>query len=110
MKIIKYILAITFIGGGLQTVFAQTPTQPSPTPKISETVAKNLEQATNKTPVPRERREQAYAKLLEGQRYIWNIYRSRSQTGLANTVRLAKQSLQKAVELDPTLAEGYTAL
>ncbi len=114
MKNIKYILAITLIGGGLETAFAQTSTQPSPTPKISETIAKNLEQATNKTAIPRERREQAYAKLLEGQRYIWNINwnisRSRSQTGLANAVRLAKQSMQKAVELDPTLAEGYTAL
>jgi len=110
MKNIKYILAITLIGCGLQTVSSQTPTQPSPTPKVSGRIAKNLEQATNKTAVQREKREQAYSKLLEGQRYIWNIYRSRSQTGLANTIRLAKQSLQKAVELDPALAEGYTAL
>jgi len=110
MKNVKYILAVTLIGGGLQTAFAQNSTQPLPTPKISETIAENLEQGANKIPVPRERREQAYAKLLEGQRYIWNIYRSRSQTGLASAVRMAKQSLQKAVELDPTLAEGYTAL
>ncbi len=114
MKNIKYILAIILFGAGLHTASAQTPTQPSSTPNIFETTAKNLEQTANKTPVPRERREQAYAKLLEGQRYIWNINwkisRSRSQTGLANAVRLAKQSLQKAVELDPTLAEGYTAL
>jgi tetratricopeptide (TPR) repeat protein len=114
MKNIKYILAIILFGAGLHTATAQTPTQPSSTPNISETTAKNLEQVTNKTPVPRERREQAYAKLLEGQRYIWNIKwnirRSRSQTDLANAVRLAKQSLQKAVELNPTLAEGYTAL
>ncbi len=110
MKNVKYILAITLIGGGLYAAPAQTSTQPSPTPKISETIAKSLEPATNKTEISRERREQAYAKLLEGQRYIWNIYRSRSQTGLASAVRLAKQSLQKAVELDPTLAEGYTTL
>ncbi len=110
MKNIKYILAIILIGSGLQMASAQTSTQPSPTPKISETIAKNLEQATNKTPVPRERRELAYAKLLEAQRYIWNISRPRSQTSLANAVRLAKQSLQKAVELDPSLAEGYTTL
>jgi hypothetical protein len=110
MKNIKYILAIILIGSGLQMASAQTSTRPSPTPKISETTAKNLEQVSNKPPVPRERRELAYAKLLEGQRYIWNISRPRSQTSLANAVRLAKQSLQKAVELDPTLAEGYTAL
>ncbi len=79
----------------------------SPTPKLSDLLAKNLD---DKSSVSRERREQAYAKLLEGQRYMWNIQRLRSQAGIANYVRLAKQSFQKAVELDPTLAEGYTAL
>lgn len=83
----------------------------SPTPKISETLGKNLDQITDKIVVSREKREQAYAKLLEGQRYIWSVNnRSRAQTNSASGARLARQSLQKAVELDPTLAEGYTAL
>ena len=88
---------------GFQVSFAQNP----PPPKVSETVAKNTAQTTE---IPRERREQAYAKLLEGQRYIWNMSRLRSQAAASTGARLAKQSLQKAVELDPTLAEAYTAL
>lgn len=60
--------------------------------------------------IQRERREQAYAKLLEGQRFLWNMSRQRSQAELANGARAAKDSLQKAVELDPNLAEAYTAL
>lgn len=95
-------VAILFLIG-LQVAFAQNP----PPPKTSGTLAKNLEQTTE---IPRERREQAYVKLLEGQRYIWNMSRLRSQAAVTTGARLAKQSLQKAVELDPTLAEAYTAL
>jgi tetratricopeptide (TPR) repeat protein len=36
--------------------------------------------------------------------------RSLSQGRGASAARLARQAFQKAVELDPTLAEGYTAL
>jgi tetratricopeptide (TPR) repeat protein len=82
---------------------------PTPTPKLSETLAKTLENLSKTEEISRERREQAYAKLLEGQRYIWGMTRQRGQ-GVSNSVRLAKQSLQKAVELNPRLAEGYTAL
>lgn len=123
MKSIKYVLAAFFIFVYLQIGYAQNstelsppprPAQPipitSPTPKISETISKNLGQITDKTAVSRERREQAYAKLLEGQRYIWSVNHSRSQANAVSGVRLAKQSLQKAIELDPTLAEAYTAL
>lgn len=94
---------------GSHTIAAQT-ASPSPTPKISEIVSKNLEQINGSAPVSRERREQAYLKLLEGQRFIWSISRPRSQSGQNNNARQAKQALQKAVELDPKLAEGYTAL
>lgn len=83
----------------------RTPT-PTPTPKLSETLAKNLE---NPSEVTRERKEQAYAKLLEGQRFYWNMTRQRGQSGSSN-LRQARQALQKAVELNPNLAEGYTAL
>lgn len=60
--------------------------------------------------VPRERREQAYAKLFEAQRYMLATGRTRSQSVVANGLSLAKQSLQRAVELDPNLAEAYTLL
>lgn len=103
MKNKKITFAATLFLIGSQVAFAQNP----PPPKISGTLAKNLEQTTE---IPRERREQAYIKLLEGQRYIWNMSRLRSQAAVTTGARLAKQSLQKAVELDPTLAEAYTAL
>lgn len=79
------------------------------TPRLSDTLAKNLENS-KQTEITRERREQAYAKLLEGQRYFWNSSPVRSRGRGAGAARLARQAFQKAVELDPTLAEGYTAL
>ena len=93
----KYTILL-FIFGAFQIIPAQTPT---PLPVNLE--QKNIE-------ISKERREQALVKLLEGQRFIWNINRSRSQALAQNTARLAKQSLQKAVELDPNLAEAYTAM
>jgi tetratricopeptide (TPR) repeat protein len=121
MRNIKFISVVFLILAGLQIVNAQNTNEPPPpratptplvipTPRISDIVSKNLGQIPDKSQISRERREQAYAKLLEGQRYIWNLSRSRSQAGLAGNVKLAKQSLLNAVELNPTLAEGYTAL
>jgi len=121
MKNIKFILIVFTILNGLPMTFAQSANEPSarPTPPppvsnpasvISELVAKNLRQLTDKTPVSRERREEAYGKLLEGQRYFWSLRNQRTQAAQANVVRLAKQSLQKAIEIDPQLAEAYTAL
>ncbi len=103
--------AVVIILGGFYSAFAQI-AAPAPTPKLSQILSKNLEQVTDKIPISRERREQAYTKLLEGQRFIWNISSRRpgSESALINGARQARQSLQKAVELDPTLAEGYTAL
>lgn len=109
MKNILFLPVIVIILSGSSATISQIPQQ-SPTPKVSEIVTKNLEQITDKTQISRERREQAYVKLLEGQRFIWSLSRSRSQAVTIGGVRMAKESLQKAVELDPTLAEGYTAL
>ncbi|MDQ6786806.1 MAG: tetratricopeptide repeat protein [Acidobacteriota bacterium] len=101
-----------------QSIFAQidkTPQPPPPSkssdaPKLSETLSKNLSQLPPQTEIPRERRQQAYAKLLEGQRYLWSMNPQHAKSNVADNARLAKESLQQAVELDPTLAEGYTAL
>ena len=122
MKIIKLNLIIFSILISLQTNFAQTGaappapprparTPPNSAPKISVAAARILEQMNGEASVSRERREQAYAKLLESQRYIWAMRPSRraSSPG-ANNVSLARQSLQKAIELNPLLAEAYTAL
>ncbi len=100
MKNKLFALAVVFVSGSFQIVSAQT--QPP--------VVKNVEQITAQKPASRQQREQAYAKLLEGQRYIWNLRSARTDAALANFAGLARQSLQRAVELDPTLAEGYTAL
>lgn len=96
-----------------QTVNSPNPQPPPPiarpTPNLSTVLSKNIETA-QKIEIPRERREQAYAKLLEAQRYLWGMSRVRSQAGVTTGTRFAKQALQKAVELDPTLSEAYTAL
>jgi len=116
MKYPNFVSAVLFIFIGWQLADAQKNVQPpkpitSPTPIISESAAKKPEQTIERADVPRERREQAYIKLLESQRYIWSFnYRSRSQANVTSGVRLAKQSLQKAIELDPQLAEAYTTL
>lgn len=118
MKFEKYVLLSIFSIAAVPAALAQTTPNNPPngapqivqTQKLSEILAKNLENS-KQTEISRERREQAYAKLLEGQRYIWNSSRGRSQSGrTAGGARMAKQSLQQAVELNPQLAEGYTAL
>lgn len=112
MKYKIQVLILIFIS--IQTNFAQSgggrDSLPTATPTISETVSENLEGVPPKIDIPREKREQALAKLLEGQRYIWNARNMRSQSATANATRLAKQALQEAIKLDPTLAEAYTAL
>jgi tetratricopeptide (TPR) repeat protein len=54
----------------------------------------------------REKRASAYAKLMEGQRFLTTITRSNMETNL----RRAKLAFQEAANLDPTLAEAHTAL
>lgn len=113
MKLFLLILIFTISSAAIsaQNNELQPPAPPppaaAPTPKLSETLLQNLQNAPT---VAREQREQAYAKLLEGQRYMWSLPRLRSQAGITNNVRMARQAFQKAVELDPNLAEGYTAL
>lgn len=110
MKFEKIALVFALSIAGTAAANAQTPNpSPSPSPKLSTVLTQNLANA-KQTEITRERREQALVKLLEGQRYIWSSSRMRSQMGVNGGTRLARQALQKAVELDPTLAEGYTAL
>ncbi len=88
------ILAVTLIG--LRTVIAQ--------PTIVSATQQTLE-------VSRENREKSYAKLLEAQRIMWKSTRIR-QTEAAEIAanKLAKDALDKAIQLNPNLAEAYTAL
>jgi tetratricopeptide (TPR) repeat protein len=109
------ILAVAFgLFGGIKATAQITeepppPPKASPTPRLSLALAQNLERMQSQE-IPRERREQAYAKLLEGQRYMWMMTRARGAASVNASARLARQALQKAVELDPNLSEGYTAL
>jgi len=63
--------------------------------------------APQTTPSTRERRAQAYAKLLEGQRYFVG---ARTGRLTVETLRQAQKAFEEAVRLDPTLAEAHTAL
>lgn len=99
--ILSVVLSVSIFG--IKDVSAQT-TAPTPTPKPVIT------QPTQTGEISRERREQSYAKLLEAQRYMWSMSRVRSQAGATTGAKLAKQALQKAIELNPNLAEAYTAL
>jgi tetratricopeptide (TPR) repeat protein len=82
--------------------------QASPTPKLSVVLAPLVDNRS--ADIGREQREQAFAKLLEGQRFIFQSDRSQSQAEFLANTRFARQSFQKAVELNPNLSEGYTGL
>lgn len=103
------ICLFAFLAVGFQNAAAQTVpmTTPFPTPEIFPIGPSSTETSPDGF---RLRREQAYAKLLEGQRFVWNTHRLQTQAGKANSMKLAKLAFQKAVEFDPTLSEGYTAL
>lgn len=88
---------------------APPPPRPAP-PKLSKTLKEKLKTLPQSQKITRERRENAYAKLLEGQRYIWSMRRVRARLSVQTGARLAKKALTEAVELNPNLAEAYTAL
>ncbi|MBK9165381.1 MAG: tetratricopeptide repeat protein [Acidobacteria bacterium] len=54
--------------------------------------------------------QEAYAKLLEGQRHAWAAKRTRSAARATASVRSARIALVAAVDADPGLSEAYTAL
>ena len=99
---------------GAQDTSTRDPLRPSPAPspatKLSQLLAVRLESFGPGYSAPREKREQAYAKLMEGQRLLWTASRSRSQTSVLNVTRIARQAFKEAADLDPKLSEAYTAL
>ncbi|HKP70192.1 MAG TPA: hypothetical protein VJV05_12975, partial [Pyrinomonadaceae bacterium] len=110
---LRIFVSVTFLLAGSAVCLAQSPSTlpPPPTPapvKLSQQLEKSLDYAARLPEAPAEQRQQAYAKLLEGQRYIWTIFRTR--TGRQNNARLASEALKESVQLDPMLSEGYTAL
>ncbi|HEX8493725.1 MAG TPA: tetratricopeptide repeat protein [Pyrinomonadaceae bacterium] len=106
------VLTVAF--SGMMAAHAQT-VNPSPAATPTETQPANSstqehQQSAPATPsqqtTPRERRQQAYAKLLEGQRLLGDARRGSGEAVL----RQARQAFQTAAALDPSLAEAHTAL
>lgn len=74
------------------------------------TISRLEARATNITGAGRVPVPEAYAKLLEGQRHTWAAKRTRSAARANVAIRAARTALVAAVDADPRLAEGYTAL
>ena len=101
---------VVFVGPGISQPERAVPTpSPAATPRVSDQLARVLERIRHDS-VTREDKEKAYAKLLEGQRYVWSGDRLRSMAGRQNNVKLAKQAFKDSVGFDPMLSEGYTSL
>ncbi|MGI8541967.1 MAG: tetratricopeptide repeat protein [Aridibacter sp.] len=94
-------------------ISAQSEPQTSPPPKPmssdNSSLTNNLQNQTQDRKVSREKRAEAYQKLLEGHRYLWSM-RNLNDNLKVTAARLAKNALQKAVELEPNLAEAYTTM
>ncbi len=108
-RLLAFITVGTLALGFAPNTLAVTikPQRPAPTaPVVTAPTAPNS--VINATPTTRERRAQAYAKLLEGQRYL---SAARGAGGITRDgLRSAQQAFQQAATLDPTLAEAHTAL
>ena len=85
-KIGLNLMAAAFLAGFVfSNAYAQAdppPPKPTPTPISPAVVVPQTGE------VSRERREQAYAKLLEGQRYVWSLSRQRGQSSSSTIRRL----------------------
>ena len=107
-----FVFSIGLVGASAQNTLSRpdspVPSGTSQTAKLSDTLALNLQKQTGE--VSRERREQAYAKLLEGQRFIWNSKRQRTQAALQLNVTSAKEALTDALKFDAKLPEAYATL
>jgi tetratricopeptide (TPR) repeat protein len=101
------LLAFAFIAfhSTEQTASGQTAT-PTPSPSSTTPQKTSASSAAQQGGTNRERRAQAYAKLLEGQRYLSEM----RSDGNSATLRLAREAFQQAATLDPKLAEAHTAL
>lgn len=106
LKIVVFALALVCS----PAASAQTNDSPDPKPFGAAALPVISTARLKQTDVSREKRQQAYTKLLEGQRMVWAMSRRRQPSLTANRLRLARESFQTAINLDPTLAEAYTAL
>lgn len=99
--------ALNSLASTLFSLFAFTSTAAAQETRTT-TPARTPAQTQTQTQLsPRERRAQAYAKLLEGQRYLESV---RSRTLTLEGLRRAQSAFQQAAELEPTLSEARVAL
>ena len=73
-------------------------------PKMSETLSKRLETFDASKDLSIENRRQAYARLMEAQRFMLDAGRQRSQAAVASNVRTARESLMASLNADPGLS------
>jgi len=117
-KVIGTVATGLLVGAMTISVDAQViPPVPSPTPeatiKLSKLLAANLGTAESSAPVGQQNAAKAYAKLLEGERFLWRAKNSRGRRNPAaqqQNIRDARLAFQDAIALNPRLAEAYTAL
>jgi tetratricopeptide (TPR) repeat protein len=109
-------IALFVLAASLASVAATHAQTAAPSPAGNQTQTKAADSLTQEQsppaasplfqqPATREQREQAYAKLLEGQRLLGDARRSTTDAAL----RQARQAFQSAAMLDPRLAEAHTA-
>ncbi|HEY0173561.1 MAG TPA: tetratricopeptide repeat protein [Pyrinomonadaceae bacterium] len=96
-----------FALAALCALAAPSAAQPARDAQPSPAAQPAAQSPTTAQPSSRERRAQAYKKLLEGQRYFEGI---RSGTLTLDSLRKAQAAFQQAAELEPTLAEARAAL
>lgn len=104
---------ILSVSGQTEQSIERLASTPKPTPSLSEVFAYNVPEPSIPIPaITSDKRQQAYAKLLEGQRHFWTITtrRLRTQAALAMHAAAARQALVKALEINPSLTEAYTTL
>jgi len=113
LKIAFVILQIGLILAISGSTSGQTGTPTDKEPSVIERIRAARRSFDLKNPVDVQRRAAAFAKIMEGQRFLWlvnNARRSRTQSSVSQNVLRARSAFIKAIELDPSLSEGYAAL
>lgn len=90
----------------------QVSSTPEATIKLSKLLAANLN-SSGSAVVSQQSAAKAYAKLLEGERFLWkakNVRGRRNQAAVQQNIRDARLAFQDAIAANPMLAEAYTAL
>lgn len=104
------ILALIVSPHLLITAIAQDPST-TISSRNDSAIVNQLSASSDSRDAARQKREQAYVKLLVGQRLLVSLRNGRVEaTAVAGIVKQAQTSLQEATTLDSTLAEAYTAL